>query len=928
MKTKSKNITQKLLCLLLTVLMVVTALPFTVFATEKDSVYISISFDGEFVNDKNNKPIAYAEVPMSALENISLDEYGLSDFYYDGDGDGKYDVTALHLYIYTHEEFFGLDWSDVVVSGSPSSIFFQEGLFGFPDCNLNYYLNGIYPELSPGWGATADNLSLKSGDFYDIAGYTSWEFWMDSAAGFNYFADANGEITHSYEVDADKELPISLVRSGGGFGGELALSEVADCSVSYGKTLGEAMGTVTTDSSGVATIPALQSGTWYLWCNGGYGAEYSSAIVSAPAFASITVKGKDTPVRQPQDVSAVLNATLAQLADTVTEPAFGTNAGEWTVLCLARGEYFNTGDEYFEAYYDRIVEYVNSKAESINLNGALHKSKSTDNSRVILALSSIGKDATSVGNWDLTANYSDFSWVKKQGINGVIYTLIALDTNNYMTEDETIRQQCVDYLLEKQLVDGGWAMSGSSMNTDITGMALQALYPYRDKADVANAAQKAFDRLSREQLSTGGFLYGTGETSESAAQIIVACTTWGINPDTDIRFIKDGNSAVDNLLSYYVEDDAMFKHAQSGDSNAMATDQACYALIAYKRLVTGKTSLYNMYDVTFEEVVTPVKGDLTATLSVPAEIEDTKGATFNGVISINQWDNNGAYKLIDYVMNIPSGVAVEDVVANNCLNGGEINWYVENSTRKLRVVYFDANNNNDITVTGTSFPSDLFTVKFRVDTAKAGDVLDIALTGMSVKLNSDSTNPDSIIVVKTDKASGSVNVVQGVSFNAICLYQGDDVDLIPSSKKAVALSVTSVDEQTKVTYNDGTNAVDFKYSPEISSKTGVSSYVAIVPALIDMQNFADKSNFEIEDTKAEALQFGDANFDGIVNAQDALSAVDAWLRKSDAPNDNEILALNVNSDSRVNTFDALGIVESFVNGTDYQVVTKAAALAN
>ena len=89
MKTKSKNITQKLLCLLLTVLMIVTALPFTVFATEKDSIYISISFDGEFVNDKNDKPIAYAEVPMSALENISLDEYGLSDFYYECDGDGK-----------------------------------------------------------------------------------------------------------------------------------------------------------------------------------------------------------------------------------------------------------------------------------------------------------------------------------------------------------------------------------------------------------------------------------------------------------------------------------------------------------------------------------------------------------------------------------------------------------------------------------------------------------------------------------------------------------------------------------------------------------------------------------------------------------------------------------------------------------------------
>ena len=53
MKTKSKSITRKALCLLLTILMVIGAIPFTVFATDKDSVYISISFDGEFVYDKN-----------------------------------------------------------------------------------------------------------------------------------------------------------------------------------------------------------------------------------------------------------------------------------------------------------------------------------------------------------------------------------------------------------------------------------------------------------------------------------------------------------------------------------------------------------------------------------------------------------------------------------------------------------------------------------------------------------------------------------------------------------------------------------------------------------------------------------------------------------------------------------------------------------
>ena len=52
--------------------------------------------------------------------------------------------------------------------------------------------------------------------------------------------------------------------------------------------------------------------------------------------------------------------------------------------------------------------------------------------------------------------------------------------------------------------------------------------------------------------------------------------------------------------------------------------------------------------------------------------------------------------------------------------------------------------------------------------------------------------------------------------------------------------------------------------------------------------------------------------------------MDAWLRKGDAPDDKEILVLNVNGDSRINTFDALGIVEKFVGGGSYGVVTKAA----
>ncbi len=280
----------KLLSIMIALMTVLAMFPISAGAME-ENVFISISFDGQYIDGANGDKVAFVKVPVSELEAIDLGEYGLDEYYFDGDGDGVYDITALHLYIYTHETLLGLDWNDVIVSGGPGSIFFEEGLFGFVDCNLNYYYNGTYPEVYEGWGATADNLCLYPGDFYDIAGYTSWAFWGDSATGFHYFADENGEFTHKYTTQAGAETPVKLVLSGGGFGGGLTVSDVAYYDIYYGTSFGDATGTITTDECGEATLPALTEGTWYLWCDGGYGAEYSGSIVSAPSFATVVVEG-------------------------------------------------------------------------------------------------------------------------------------------------------------------------------------------------------------------------------------------------------------------------------------------------------------------------------------------------------------------------------------------------------------------------------------------------------------------------------------------------------------------------------------------------------------------------------------------------------------------------------------------------------------
>ena len=157
-------------------------------------------------------------------------------------------------------------------------------------------------------------------------------------------------------------------------------------------------------------------------------------------------------------------------------PTVGSIGGEWMVLGLAR-----SGREVPAGYYDNVVSYVNQK---IDQQGRLHSSKSTDNSRLILALTAMGKDVTDVGGHNLLQGLTDMKYVKKQGINGPIWALIALDCHGYEVPtaptgaDPVTRQKLIEAILDGRLADGGWSISGRVSDADMTGMAIQALAPY------------------------------------------------------------------------------------------------------------------------------------------------------------------------------------------------------------------------------------------------------------------------------------------------------------------------------------------------------------------------------------------------------------------------------------------------------------------
>ena len=273
-------------------------------------------------------------------------------------------------------------------------------------------------------------------------------------------------------------------------------------------------------------------------------------------------------------------------------PGVGSTGGEWMTIGLAR-----SGRTVPAGYYDNVVEYVKAKADA---NERLHRAKVTDNARVILALTSIGKDVTNVGGHNLLKGLDNMAYVQKQGINGPIFTLIALDSHNYPTMGDVTREKLIQVILDAQLPGGGWNLSGENADTDMTAMAIQALAPYYKTNETVKAAvDKALEALSALQRNDGGFGSWGTVNSESCAQVIVALTALGIDPATDSRFVKNGNTVLGALAGFYV-DGGGFKHTADGERNGMATEQSYYALAAYYRFVNGQTSLYDMSDVTIQ----------------------------------------------------------------------------------------------------------------------------------------------------------------------------------------------------------------------------------------------------------------------------------------------------------------------------------------
>lgn len=605
------------------------------------------------------------------------------------------------------------------------------------------------------------------------------------------------------------------------------------------------------------------------------------------------------------------------LTASVTNPAFGTLGGDWTVLSLARAEH-PVPKNYYDVYYGNVEKKVRE------VNGVLDTSKMTEYSRLILALTSICKDPHSVAGYNMISPLADYNKIIEQGINGPVFALLALDSANYEIPavpdggTQNTRDLMVQYILSKEAKKGtdsagGWALSSSAPDPDITAMALQALAKYKDQSDVAAAIDRAVTALSTMQTSGGGYSSWGSVNSESISQVIVALTELGIDPATDPRFIKgEGNWLLSALEPFYVPGQG-FKHILTGSADPMATDQCAYALAAYNRFADGKNSLYRMSDAKVVLDEDSLVGNSGA-ISAPGKIGGEVGTKFNITVKVSDWPKDSV-KLLEAVVSIPDGLRVDSVTACPALSGGEINYGVD-SSNTLRFAYADLNGGKEITAVSGSLPGDLIKIGLTVtDKLSESKTLSFVLKELKFKASS-ATSYD--FQIGSDAVT---TVAKSTAITARFLYSGDGSDLIPSDKKAVALEFANFDEPT--------NAIFYKKdiplfkSPEMSNRSGVPTYIALVGRDESLDDLDAVANYATYVQKQESVNFGDVNGDGYINAQDALNTLSAWTRKSsDKLNSKSTLSMNVNGDACINTSDVLSMVEYYISDTPFAIISK------
>ncbi|MDF9842461.1 MULTISPECIES: S-layer homology domain-containing protein [unclassified Paenibacillus] len=288
----------------------------------------------------------------------------------------------------------------------------------------------------------------------------------------------------------------------------------------------------------------------------------------------------------------------------------GGVTSEWQAIGLAQAGY-TVPDSYVQALEQK-VKAAGGSFSSV-----------TDYARIVLAVKAAGADPENYAGTGSAAGYNliekiyNNTRISGQTLNAPVYALLALDSGNYTIPGDAkwTKAALLGEILSKQNADGGFTLSTGASDPDMTAMALTALAAHRNEPGVATAGQKAVAWLSAAQDSKGGY----GDNSESAAQVIIGLTSFGVDP-SGADFTKAEGDLTGRLLSFFTAGGG-FAHNEGGNVNAYATEQGLQALVAYNLFSGGSNG--KLYDFTKPAAQNPL-------VYVPLVIEGPQGTLGQG----------------------------------------------------------------------------------------------------------------------------------------------------------------------------------------------------------------------------------------------------------------------------------------------------------
>lgn len=345
----------------------------------------------------------------------------------------------------------------------------------------------------------------------------------------------------------------------------------------------------------------------------------------------------------------IMQNTISYASDVLFADDEPTYMDEWYVFALARsGE--SSVQDLLDAYYSNAEEdFIAKEGKYTDYSGAESLGEYV---RVALTLTAIEKDIRDFGGYDLLDKITemDFSAYEQSSTSTLSYTLKVIEFyEDEIDNADELKSSVIDEMMTRYIDDTGFTyMLGeyATVDADTTAQAIQGLAMYSDYSDeVENALLNSLSYLLEQQNSEDGAIMSWGASNPSStAQAIITASL--IDEEVYDYFTTDnGNSLLDGLLTFAVADGGYYEpyYGAEAGSDYFATSQALQAVVAYDRMVSGKTDLFDFSDLGEEEVIvteTTIATETTVvTTTKPNTIDsspktgDTSAIGFIGLIS-------------------------------------------------------------------------------------------------------------------------------------------------------------------------------------------------------------------------------------------------------------------------------------------------------